>query len=196
VVSTAVVVSKLSERHAWLILLDAAVLLPPFWITGVRSILKNDRLVVKAGTLIAAEKAWGKAESTAGEQFAWQLQVAKTADGGGDVPHDVKAMLQFDNAPPAFLGLQMQVAINSVNGSDYPYFYCVLVAKPELGLLDKPMPSPPRGITVEPKRQGEVDVAVIRQTTTKDSGYSTSAGATAHIFLFSHEQARDILRTA
>ena len=61
----------------------------------------------------------------------------------------------------------MQVCINSVQGNDYPYFYCMLVAKPELGLLERPLASPPRKVTVERNRQGEVDVVVIRQATTK-----------------------------
>ncbi|HUW59432.1 MAG TPA: hypothetical protein VMZ06_00380 [Candidatus Bathyarchaeia archaeon] len=191
-VAVAAFAMKFSERHGRLILLDSAVLLLPFWLTGVRSILKNDRLVVKIDTLLAAEKAHGKAASVAGEQFVWQLQVAKAAGGAGDVPHDVKAMLQFENAPPSFLGLQMQVSINSVNGSDYPYFYCILVAKPEHGLLKKPIPSPPANITIEPKRQGEVDVVVVRQTTTRNSGYETNAKATANIFRFSLEQARRV----
>lgn len=184
--------NKFSERFATLIALDAAVLLLPFWITGVRSILKNDRLIVKIKTLLAVEKAYTAAGPLEGVNFLWQLQTAKATGDAGDVPHDIKAMLQFENAPATFLGLQMQVSINSVQGTDYPYFYCVLVARPELGLLKRRIPSP-GSYTIEPNNQGDVDVLVVRQTTTKKSGYHTNNKAAANVFLYALGLARQII---
>lgn len=182
----------ISDRFAGLILIDAAVLLIPFWLTGVRFILKNDKLIVKIRALLNVKKAYEQAGGPGFDQFLWQLQVAKTTDGTGEVPRDVKAVLQPAGAPPAFLGLQMQVCINSVQGNDYPYFYCVLVAKPELGLLERSLASPPRKITVERDRQGEVDVVVIRQATTKNSGYHTKDKAAANVFFYALELARQV----
>ncbi|MCX5769739.1 MAG: hypothetical protein NTZ09_05640 [Candidatus Hydrogenedentes bacterium] len=186
--------AQVSDRFALLILIDAAVLLIPFWFTGVRFILKNAKFIVKIRTLLNVKKAYEQAGGPGFDKFLWQLQVAKTTNGAGEVPQDVKAVLQPAGAPPSFLGLQMQVCINSVQGNDYPYFYCVLVAKPELGLLEHPLASPPRKITVERDRQGEMDVVIIRQTTTKNSGYHTNGKTATNIFLYALDLARQVAR--
>ena len=110
----------------------------------------------------------------------------------GQVPVDVKAAIRFPDGPPGFLGLQMQIAINSVQGSDYPYFYGVLVAQPTFG--DLRVAPPPRGMVVEPSRDADVNVAVVRQATTKKSGYHTDHGAARRILAFALEQAREQLR--
>jgi len=184
--------AQVSDRFALLILIDAAVLLIPFWFTGVRFILKNDKLIVKIRALLNVKKACQQAGGPGFDQFLWQLQVAKATGGAGEVPRDVKAVLQPAGAPPSFLGLQMQVCINSVQGNDYPYFYCVLVAKPELGLLERPLGDAPKKVTIERDRQGDVDVVVIRQETTKNSGYHTNTKAATNIFLYALALARQV----
>jgi hypothetical protein len=70
----------------------------------------------------------------------------------------------------------------------------VAVAKPEMGLLEKPVPIPPRKIVIEPKHQGEMDVLVIRQETTKNSGYHTKDKAASYIFAYALEVARAAAR--
>ncbi len=82
------------------------------------------------------------------------------------------------------MGLYAQIALNNVQGTDYPYFYVVLVAKDGSNLL-----SPyfnklaiPDGIIKEMKKENDVEIIVIRQETTKNSGYYTNAKAIARIF--------------
>ena len=70
--------------------------------------------------------------------------------------------------------MQCQVKINQVQGNKYPYCYFVAVAKPGLGILGVAEGLAVSGrITVEPQRQGDVDVIVIRGHTTRRSGYHT-----------------------
>ncbi|MBI4557442.1 MAG: hypothetical protein HY706_07660 [Candidatus Hydrogenedentes bacterium] len=198
-----------AERTAFLFI-NAPVMLIPFWITGVRSILKNDRLVVKSEMLLNIESAFNASGAKSGEVFQYQLQTAKARDGSGEIPTDVKAILMFHEGPPDFLGLQMQISINSVQGTDYPYFYCVLVARPAFGGLPVKPPPAPQGnwltalakgasgrarIVVEPKRENDVDIAVIRQQTTKNSGYHTNLAVATDIFTFTLGEARLLLRT-
>jgi hypothetical protein len=173
-----------------MVVANAAVCLLPFWVTGVRFILKNDDLVVKVTMLLEIEAAFqaGKKE---GEEIQFQLQTRKAQDGSGDVPTDTKAVLQFRNAPAEFLGVQMQVAINNVQGTSYPYYYCVLVARPAFGGL-KPRPAP-TGIVIEDKREGDVDIAVVRQATSKTSGYHTDAAAARRVFECALGEARRAL---
>jgi len=111
----------------------------------------------------------------------------------GKVPRDARLMVKFKNAPDAFLGVQVQVSTNVVQGTSYPYLYCCILARTSLGLLDHVHPhlgSPPRprsaqdkknkdkrlptyeGCVVELDSDEEVDVVVVRQITF-GTGYKT-----------------------
>lgn len=86
-------------------------------------------------------------------------------------------MLRFLNAPDYFLGVQVQVSINTVEGTDYPYLYCVILAKSGAGLATlktDDMDIPLQRITLENQVSGDVDVLVVRQTTSANSGYDTN----------------------
>jgi hypothetical protein len=169
------------------------VMLAPFWFTGVRSILKNDRLVNKAALLLGIEEEFARVRHD-GEEFEFQLQTAPTGDQAGQMPVDLKATIRFRDGPPAFLGLQMQISINSVQGKDYPYFYCVLVAKDEFGAIR--VGPPPKGLVVEPGEEAGVRVVVYRQQTTKNSGYHTDKGQARRILGFALQETRLALATA
>jgi hypothetical protein len=85
-------------------------------------------------------------------------------------------MVRFIGAPNWWIGLQIQICINTVQGSDFPYLYCVLLAKPEANLhlmFHQLSVLPQPKLTVEPSSQADVDVIVVRQTTTKKAGYHT-----------------------
>ena len=181
--------------YDWLALvcvLDVAVLLVPHWITGVRRILTNDPLVVKIEELLRVMKLWESAPHD-GEVMLPQMEV-RTTDKG-EMPCDAKLVLRLEALGDSFLGLQTQVVLNNVQGRDYPYLYCVLVARPALRILNPTaMGTPPKGIVVEPKHQeaDDVDIMVIRQQTTKTKGYHTPPDACAAIFTFALGEARKI----
>ncbi|HIJ64806.1 MAG TPA: hypothetical protein HPP77_02560 [Candidatus Hydrogenedentes bacterium] len=183
-----------SQRMLPVVIGNAAVMVLPFWVTGVRSILKNDKLIIKAKMLLEIEKAFERFGRQSDEEFQYQLQTAKAKDGSGEVPGDAKAVLAFHEGPPEFLGMQIQVSINSVQGNDFPYFYCVLVARPGLdGMNGNPFSPPPRNVIIEPKRQDDVDIVVIRQRTTKNSGYHTKQPVATRIFFYALEQTRNLV---
>jgi hypothetical protein len=104
--------------------------------------------------------------------------------GKTKVPDDVKFKVEISGHHPDFLGLYGQVVTNEVQGSSYPYFYVVLVARrgfglPEIGRRH----AGPSGTVVEIKNQDEVEVLVIRQKTTKKSGYHTPPSRCVEIFM-------------
>lgn len=152
-----------------IVALDGMVLFLPHWITGIRSILLRPRLVIKARTLKALLTDARDALKDHDVNLMMLLRGRETR-----VPHDLKIRVDLEGGPEDFLGLYGQVVINEVKGSSYPYFYVVLVARRGFGLRriyeDY---RPPVEITKEFKRQDEVEVLVIRQTTTETSGYST-----------------------
>lgn len=99
------------------------------------------------------------------------LEIGETKDGS--FPNDTRLLIRFKDAPNDFIGLQGQISINSVKGRPYPYFYVVLIAKHSFKLLKKFGKRSFEKLVVERKKTGEVDVVVIRQRTTKTSGYHT-----------------------
>ncbi|KPL15681.1 hypothetical protein AMJ74_00960 [candidate division WOR_3 bacterium SM1_77] len=121
------------------------------------------------------------------------LEIGHTEDG--DYPNDTRIMIKFKDAPDAFIGLQGQISINTVKSSAYPYFYTVLIARPEFRLLDKfkSLKISLDNITLETKKTGEVDVVVIRQTTTKTSGYHTAQKMQDYILLNSIKMAKKLV---
>ena len=178
-------VSNYSVSLAFVLLADAAVMIVPFWVTGVRSILKNDRLLTKCKILINLENALN-AQALKGASFRYQTMMVKSVQEGKDVtesPRDVKAMVAFANAPDTFLGLQIQIAINSIQGADFPYCYCVILFRPDfLGGKDFFLPEM-EGIILERELKDDVCVIVVRQDTTASAkGYYTNDTACSSLF--------------
>ena len=181
-----------AARSEWLArvwLVDCVVLLLPHWVTGVRRMLTNAPLVVKIEHLLAIMDEWERAKRE-GEAMSPQMEVI--SGKGGELPKDAKLLLRFTQAGDDFLGLQVQCNLNNVQGTDYPYLYCVLVARPPFGLLKRPFPSTPSNITVEPRQEKDVQIIVIRQYTTKTSGYHTNSGACLNLFRFALQVARQV----
>ncbi len=187
------------NNDEWLMtvwILDAVVLIAPHWVTGVRRVLTNAALLVKVRLFLTVWDHWETIKAE-GETMAPQIEVHKRKSGA--MPVDAKMILRSSVAPPSFLGLQMQIAINSVQGSDYPYFYCVLVAKHEFGLREKfesvdTSTLPSKGDLVsEESRDEEVDVIVVRWRTTKTGGYHTKPAMAIKIFDYAWSLMHQIL---
>lgn len=96
------------------------------------------------------------------------------------VPHDARVMIRLKKAADWFIGVQVQVSINRVQAKPYPYLYCVLLAKKGHDLAKRVMAEGVRGLapadtTIEHQEEKDVDVVVVRQHTTRTSGYHTKA---------------------
>ncbi len=174
------------------VIADAAVMFLPFWFTGVKFILKNDHAVIKAELFLKVHSLFETIKDE-GEEFQFQMRTAGVKDEAGEVPRDLKAIIHFHNGPADFLGLQMQIALNDVQGTSYPYYYCVLVARKELDKLNKKnLGSPPENVVLECKSEKDVEIAVIRQYTTKTSGYHTKIADIKKIFWHALKEARKV----
>ncbi len=100
------------------------------------------------------------------------LEIGETKEGS--LPMDTRILIEFKDAPNEFIGLQGQISINTVKSRAYPYFYVVLLAKHEFNLFEKFRKHSLNKLVIECKKTDEVDVVVIRQRTTKTSGYHTN----------------------
>ncbi|MBI4845811.1 MAG: hypothetical protein HY810_04980 [Candidatus Omnitrophica bacterium] len=157
---------------------NALVIFLPHWFSGIRDFLRQDKLIIKIKFL---EKIIDRLSSPSDIQVLPML-ATKKAKEGGRVPNDARLLVRFLNAPDYFLGMQVQISINTVQGSDYPYLYCVLIAKKEANFfINKAsfLKYPPGNVLFEKTKSADVDVLVIRQLTTKTSGYHTPPGVAA-----------------
>lgn len=111
------------------------------------------------------------------------LEIGETKEGS--FPNDTRVLIKFKEAPEDFIGLQGQISINSVKSRKYPYFYVVLIARPQFKLFEKfrLLKTVLDNITVERKKTEEVDVIVLRQRTTKTTGYHTDQKTQDRILL-------------
>ncbi len=160
-----------------ILIIDALILLLPHWITGIRRILRLPNITIRVELV---QKLIDGIRNRPGNR---RIELMMLLSGGeAKVPRDVKFKVDFQGHHPDFLGLYGQVVLNSVQGTNYPYFYVVLVSKKNLDLQKAcDAYSPPKGIVKEFKNQGEVKVMVIRQHTTKTSGYHTKFPVAARI---------------
>ncbi len=158
--------------------LDAAALFLPHWFTGIRSILRKPDLLVR---IEAIESVLDRASRRLKDH---EVNLLMLLTGGAvAVPEDVKFKIDVSGHDRDFLGLYGQVVINAVQGTSFPYFYVVLVARKGYGLRDVyESHRPGEDVTKEFKYEGEVEVLILRQQTTEKSGYHTKPVAADAIF--------------
>jgi hypothetical protein len=108
-----------------------------------------------------------------GEEFRPALMLSRGKDDK-TIPDDARFSIAFPDSSEGFYGLQAQINLNVVQGTSYPYFYCVLAAKPGFGLIKhKEKIQLAQKVICEYQEDGRAEVLVIRQHTTRKSGYHT-----------------------
>lgn len=162
-----------------IIVLNTLVLFVPHWFTGIRRITTTPKLVNKIKLFKYLMS--GFKQILKNDKVDYLVYV----EGEDEMfPRDVKMKIQFKDQPEDFLGLYAQISLNNVNDRDYPYFYVVLVAKLQSGILKKIFDDiqPPHRVIKEHKTEDDIELIVIRQKTTKTSGYHTKPKAMVYIF--------------
>lgn len=181
---------------AFVFVADAAIILVPHWFTGVRRGWKPVALRQEVDAVeTALEAIEGFNEPP--------CQIQPMFEMGGqekNVPMGARAFVRFPDGPEEFLGVQFQVSLNDVQGTKFPYLYAVLVAKKGFGLfknhLDKIRAlARSEKLTVETSTEEDVEVVVIRQPTTKQTGYHTKDRAIRRIARFAWSNTARILAT-
>jgi len=182
-------------RHfgaSMIIPVDAFIIFVPFWLTGLRFVLMQPNLAVKIRVLKRLEEYFQKLQVD-GEAFVPALMLA-TDKKGASIPNDARFTIRFAKVPSGFYGLQAQININLVQGNSYPYFYCVIAAKPGFGLkrfLDSVKQT--KKVICEYQEDAQAEVLVIRQFTTKKSGYHTNDKACWEILWIAVDAARTVI---
>ncbi|MDJ0974030.1 MAG: hypothetical protein QNJ98_06185 [Planctomycetota bacterium] len=156
---------------ATIVAVDGVLLIVPQWFNGMRFIQTRGDLVLKATHVAKVLDRVGTKDVGDADLKARMYMVGKDGERN---PNNFKLTARWPDGPEGFYGLQAQVVVNRVQGTGYPYFYACLVAKEGLGLLERGVPKGlPPGVIVETETKDEVDVVIIRQKTSKTSGYHT-----------------------
>lgn len=166
-----IALSSTGSSVAHLFLIDAFILIIPLWFNGLRTKAHQNNLYIKTDMIIELERYFELIKKE-GENLV-PAMIFSWHKSGKNFPTDCRFNILFDNMPENFYGIQAQININVVNTS-YPYFYCVITAKQGFGLgryIHKVSTS--KNIVLEHSNDRAAEVIVIRQYTTKSSGYHT-----------------------
>ncbi|MAT72745.1 MAG: hypothetical protein CMJ58_24970 [Planctomycetaceae bacterium] len=215
VAAAAMIDTDRGELWAPLFAVDAAVLLLPHWVTGTRRGWRPVSLRQQIDALDTVLAVIDRHEHPPC-QIQPMFQVAGKQDA--KTPTNARVFVRFPDGPEDFLGVQFQVAINDVQGTKYPYLYAVLVAQKSFKLRQGPLEdvrrrakkiTKPTGLlqflgitkesgqlTIESKSEKDVDVIVIRQHTTKQTGYHTDPAAIRVIAEMAWSAASEIVEPA
>jgi len=171
---------------------DVIILVLPLWFNGMKQVQKQDDLNIKAGIINSMEEFF-KTIKRDGEFFKPALLLARDKNGKS-IPKDSRFTVSFENRPDDFYGIQAQININLVESSRYPYFYCVIAAKRGFGLEQYVRSIPEhKKIIVTYEEDIDAEVIVIRQRTSKSSGYHTNTTDCKRIMEVALTAARNII---
>ena len=176
----------------WIFLIDVIILMIPIWFSGNLQVIKQRDLLTRVRIIKDLEEHFRSIKKE-GESFRPALMLAKDKNGKS-VPRNSRFSISFDDMPEGFYGIQAQININPVEGKRYPYFYCVIAAKSGFGLEDYVKGiSRKRDIVISCENDKDAEVIVIRQFTTKTSGYYTDIYVCKRILETAMTVARTIL---
>ncbi len=151
----------------------APLLFVPQWLNGMRSTWNPSELRKKGEALATAR---ATVESLAGGDFDLVPLLALREGRRGHYPVDARLMARPSREDGSgFLGVQFQVAMNNVRGTDYPYLYAVVLGKKAFRFPSSPGRATVNGVdTVFEAGEGEgVRYRVVRQHADRGGGWHT-----------------------
>ena len=159
------------QGMAWLPFSLATVTLwAPLFINGMRAPWHPNQLSIKAKALAVVPEVL---EANHPDHYDLVPLLGLVEGKRGRYPVDARVMLRpkVDDGS-GFIGVQVQVCINSVQGKNYPYAYCVVLGKTGFRIEA----SHPK-IVLEPGRGDDVVYLVVRQHADRRGGWHTGPGA-------------------
>lgn len=176
-------------------LYGAAALLLPLWLNGMRTTWNPSELLKKGESLEAALRT----VEEHGEGFEPVPMLALREGRRGKYPVDAKLMLRpVREDGSGFLGVQVQVAMNNVKGTDYPYLYAVVLGEPGFRLPRAAAlrsPADGRPLVYEKGEGNGAVFLVVRQHADRLGGWHTEAEDVHRIVWVAMEQGRAAWRT-
>ncbi|MFQ5808729.1 MAG: hypothetical protein ACE5JM_03830 [Armatimonadota bacterium] len=210
-------VSPESQPLAITLGIDALTLVIPMWLCGLTVPWQPQELLMKVKALL---NVYHHVTMVPDPQISISPMLEVRKATGGKMPTDARMLIRWKSAPEGFIGVQVQVSINKVQSSKYPYLYCVLLARGGFPLHErvKPLLAPPerpsglkrflgggsaqekkearfstyRGEVAELTQEKDVEIVVLRQKAV-GTGYHTQAWAQRRVLQNAMSLARAVL---
>jgi hypothetical protein len=175
----------------WRVVVAAPLLFVPLWLNGMRTTWNPSELRKKGEALAVARAA---IEEEAGHDFDLVFLLALREGRRGHYPVDARLMARPAREDASgFLGVQLQVAMNNVRGTDYPYLYAVILGKGDFRFPQTPGRQRAHGVDlVFEAGEGEgVRYRVVRQHADQSGGWHTGPDEIRGIVTTALEKARE-----
>ncbi len=172
----------------------APLLFVPLWLNGMRTTWNPSELRKKGQALAVAR---ATIEEVAGKDFDLVPLLALREGRRGHYPVDARLMARPAREDASgFLGVQVQVAMNNVQGTDYPYLYAVILGKDAFRFPITADRARERGVSLvfENGRSEGVTYRVVRQHADKQGGWHTEPEHIRAIVATAIEKAREAWR--
>jgi hypothetical protein len=173
----------------------AALLVVPLWLNGMRTTWNPSELRKKGEALAVAREA---VEKEGGRGLDLVPLLALRRGPRGQYPVDARLMARPSGEDGSgFLGVQLQVAMNNVQGTDYPYLYAVVLGKTGFRFPEAPRRHREPGgpdLVLEPGEGEGVRYLVVRQHADKRGGWHTEPHQVQGIVRAALERAREAWR--
>jgi len=166
----------------------------PLWLNGMRSTWNPSELRKKGEALAVAREALAE---LGGKDFDLVPLLALREGRRGKYPVDARLMARPAREDESgFLGVQVQVAMNNVRGTDYPYVYAVVLGKGSFRFPKRPGREAAHGVdlVVEAGEGEGVVYRVVRQHADKSGGWNTEPHHVRGIVRAALERAREAWR--
>ncbi len=168
----------------------APLLFVPLWLNGMRTTWNPSELRKKGDALAVAR---ATIEKAGGKDFDLVPLLALREGRRGHYPVDARLMARPAREDASgFLGVQVQVAMNNVKGTDYPYLYAVVLGKGDFRFPKAPERQVVHGTSLlfEGGRSEGVRYQVVRQHADTHGGWHTDAGQIHGIVTAALDRAR------
>jgi hypothetical protein len=172
----------------------AGLLFVPLWLNGMRTTWNPSELRKKGEALAVARAALAEA---AGKDFDLVPLLALRQGRRGHYPVDARLMARPAREDASgFLGVQIQVAMNNVKGTDYPYLYAVVLGKGTFRFPESPGRASVHGVDLvtEAGESEGVRYRVLRQHADRNGGWHTEPDHIRGIVSAALERAREAWR--
>ena len=172
----------------------APFLFVPLWLNGMRTTWNPSELRKKGEALAVAREVIAEA---AGKDFDLVPLLALREGRRGHYPVDARLMARPAREDQSgFLGVQVQVALNNVRGTDYPYLYAVILGKGDFLFPKGPGRQRLHGLdlVLEPGRSEGVRYLVVRQHADRSGGWHTEPEHIRGIVAAALDRAREAWR--
>ncbi len=180
----------LGTDGAWRLAAASLLLFLPLWLNGMRTTWNASELRKKGEALAFARE---YAERLSKGDFDLVPTLALREGRRGKYPVDARLMLRpAHEDATGFLGVQIQVALNNVQGTDYPYLYAVVLGKDGFRLpqVEPRLEVQGTKLVCEPGASEGVRYLVVRQHADKKGGWHTQPNQIHTIVAVALERAR------